>query len=302
VCSSDLKFFFKSIFALNFFRAFFMINFNGTLAPEATTALHQNRAFLYGDAVFETFKILDGKILFAEDHYFRLMASMRILRMEIPMGFTQEYMEEEVAKLTATLPAAASHRVRLTFYRKPGGKYLPTDNNAEFIITGEPLENALYALSEAQYEAELFRDYYITKQLLSTLKTTNKAVHITAAIFADENGYNNCLLVNDDKNVIEATQGNLFMLTGSKLITPPLTDGCLNGIMRKQIIALAKKIEGIEFEEASISPFDLQKADELFITNVITGVQPITKYRKKSYTATFATELVERLNAKIRFS
>ncbi|MES2486753.1 MAG: aminotransferase class IV [Bacteroidota bacterium] len=279
-----------------------MINFNGSLVAEADIALHQNRAFLYGDAVFETIKILDGKILFAEDHYFRLMASMRILRMEIPMRFTQEYMEDQVSQLVAALPAGQSHRVRLSFYRKPGGRYLPTDNNAEFIITGESLPNALYSFSDAMYEAELFRDYYVTKQLLSTLKTTNKAVHITAAIFADENGYNNCLLVNDDKNVIEATQGNLFMLTGNKLVTPPLADGCLNGIMRKQILELAKKIEGIEVEEKSISPFDLQKADELFITNVIMGVQPITKYRKKEFAAIFAADVVKRLNAKIRFS
>jgi len=279
-----------------------MINFNGALVAEADIAVHQNRAFLYGDAVFETIKILDGKMLFAEDHYFRLMASMRILRMEIPMLFTQEYMEDQVGQLVAALPAGQSHRVRLSFYRKPGGRYLPTDNNAEFIITGEPLPNALYSFSDALYEAELFRDYYVTKQLLSTLKTTNKAVHITAAIFANENGYSNCLLVNDDKNVIEATQGNLFMLTGNKLITPPLADGCLNGIMRKQILELAKKVEGIEVEENSISPFDLQKADELFITNVIMGVQPITKYRKKEFTTAFSAELVKRLNAKIRFS
>jgi len=279
-----------------------MINFNGAIVQQADTALHQNRAFLYGDAVFETFKILDGRILFTEDHYFRLMASMRILRMEIPMRFTQEYMEEQVTLLVSTLPVAASHRVRLTFYRKPGGRYLPTDNTTEFIITGEAQPKALYSITEAPYETELFRDYYVSKQLLSTLKTTNKAVHITASIFAHENGYDNCLLVNDDKNVIEATQGNLFMLTGNKLVTPPLADGCLNGIMRKQILALAGKIDGIEVAEASISPFELQKADELFITNVIAGVQPITKYRKKTFDMVFAQELVKRLNAKIRFS
>jgi branched-chain amino acid aminotransferase len=279
-----------------------MINYNGTIVSAADIAIHQNRAFLYGDAVFETLKTLDGKILFAEDHYFRLMASMRILRMEIPMSFTQEYMENQVMALTQLLPPAPSYRARITFYRKPGGKYLPTDNNTGFIITAEALENTLYGINEALYEVELFRDYYVTRQLLSTLKTTNKAVHITAAIFADENGYSNCLLVNDEKNVIEATNGNLFMLTGNKLVTPPLADGCLNGIMRKQILALARKAEGYEVAEAPISPFDLQKADELFITNIITGIQPVTKYRKKEYKQDFAQSLLKRLNAHIRFS
>ncbi len=277
-----------------------MINYNGTLVADSGLALHQNRAFLYGDSVFETVKVLDGKILFLEDHYFRLMASMRILRMEIPMHFTMEYMEEQVMKLIADMDAATSYRARVSFFRKQGGFYLPVDNNVEFIITAEPLPNALYIIDEEDYEVDLFKDFYVTKQLLSTLKSTNRNVQITGSIFAHENGLQNCLLVNDEKNVIEALQGNLFMLTGNVLVTPPVADGCLNGVMRRQVLELAKKIDGIEVLESSISPFDLQKADELFITNVIIGVQPVTKYRKKDYGNAFAAGLVNRLNAKIR--
>lgn len=277
-----------------------MINYNGSLLADSGLALHQNRAFLYGDSVFETLKVLDGKVLFLEDHYFRLMASMRILRMQIPMHFTMEYMEEQVLKLVTEIPGSASYRTRLSVFRRPGGFYLPVDNDVEFIATAEPLQNALYILDESDYEVDLFKDFYVTKQLLSTLKSTNRNVQITGSIFAHENGLQNCLLVNDEKNVIEALQGNLFMLTGNVLVTPPVSDGCLNGVMRKQILEIAKKVDGIEVREASISPFDLQKADELFITNVIKGVQPVTKYRKKEYSNTFAADLVKRLNAKVR--
>jgi branched-chain amino acid aminotransferase len=279
-----------------------MINYNGSLVAETNITLHENRAFLYGDSIFETLKVLDNKVLFLEDHYFRLMASLRIVRMEIPMNFTMEYMEEQVIALTAALPTASSYRVRISFFRKQGGRYLPINNDTEFIITAEVLNEPLYSLNTDRYEVELFKDYYVSRQLLSTLKSTNKMVQITGSIFAHENGYNNCLVINDDKNVVEALQGNLFMLSGTKLITPPLSDGCLNGIMRKQVLELAKKIEGIEVIEASISPFDLQKADELFITNVMVGIQPITRYRKKDFGNNLAMELVKRLNAKIRFS
>jgi branched-chain amino acid aminotransferase len=89
------------------------------------------------------------------------------------------------------------------------------------------------------------------------------------------------------------------MLMGNTLITPPISDGCLNGVMRKNILAIAKTLDGIEVVEKSISPFDLQKAEELFITNVITGIQPITKYRKKEYQSTLAHKFVQKLNAKI---
>lgn len=279
-----------------------MINYNGTIVAEAEITLHENRAFLYGDSIFETLRVLDGKVLFLEDHYFRLMASMRIVRMEIPMDFTMEYMEEQVLLLLDSLSAEPAYRVRISVFRKSGGFYLPTDNDVEFIITAAPLAEPLYSFEAGPYEVDLFKDFYVTKQLLSTLKSTNRMVQITGSIFAHENGLQNCLLVNDEKNVVEALQGNLFMLTGNKLITPPVADGCLNGIMRKQVLELAKKIEGLEVAEASISPFDLQKADELFITNVIRGIQPITKYRKKEFISVMASELLKRLNAKIRFS
>ena len=87
------------------------------------------------------------------------------------------------------------------------------------------------------------------------------------------------------------------MLFGNRLITPSIEEGCLNGVMRKQILALAKQIENIEVIEGVISPFDLQKADELFITNVIVGIQPITKYRKKEYKTDLSRLLLNSLNA-----
>ena len=169
-----------------------------------------------------------------------------------------------------------------------------------FLIKVSSLENQLYSIEKQSYEIDLYKDFYVTKQLLSTIKSTNKIINITGSIFANENGLDNCLLLNDSKNVIEALQGNLFMLIGNKLITPPLSEGCLNGIIRKQVLGLVKKMENIEVLEEPISPFDLQKADELFITNVIKGIQPITQYRKKQYTTVFANEVLKKLNVLIR--
>lgn len=276
-----------------------MINFNGTIVSEDATILTQNRAFLYGDAVFETVKILNNKILFLEDHYFRLMSSMRVVRMEIPMNFTMEYLEEQILSLVKNKGLTDSSRARITVYRNDGGYYFPLNNTVSFLIHSIALENTLYSIEKKQYEVDLYKDFYITKQLLSAIKTTNKIINITGSIFANENGLDNCLLLNDSKNIVEALQGNIFMLLGRKLITPPVSEGCLNGVMRKQILALAKKIENLEVVEEVISPFDLQKADELFITNVIKGVQPITQYRKKVFATAIAVQLTEKLNEMI---
>lgn len=273
-----------------------MINLNGDSIVQENV-LTQNRAFLYGDAVFETVKIVKGKILFLEDHYFRLMASMRILRMEIPMDFTMEFFEDQVLSTASNNGFEQSARARITVYRNDGGYYLPTTNTISYLIHTSPLENQFFVFENKECEVDLYKDFHISKQLISSLKTTNKVIHVTASIYADENGYNNCIMLNDSKNVVEVLQGNLFMLQGNKLITPPISEGCINGIMRKQVLALAKKIEGLEVIEDVISPFELQKADELFYTNVIKGIQSITKYRKKEYTNEIAKELVEQLNA-----
>lgn len=273
-----------------------MINYNGEILNSDTTLSNSNRAFLYGDGVFETLKIVDSKILFSEDHYFRLMASMRIVRMQIPDNFTLEYFEDQVLNLAKATKNQNSARIRMTFFRNDGGFYLPQTRTVSFLIQIASLNQMSYSFSDAVYEVDLYKDFYITKQLLSTIKTTNKMINITGSIFADENDLQNCLLLNNEKNVVEALNGNLFMLVGNQLITPPIEDGCLNGIMRKQIIQIVSKMEEIELVEQSISPFDLQKADELFITNIITGIQPITKYRKKEFTTQLSKVLLEKIN------
>ncbi len=277
-----------------------MVNFNGLLVASEEHSWSNNRSFLYGDGVFETLKVSNHKILFLEDHYFRLMASMRILRMEIPMNLTMEFFEEQILNTAKANQCSDSARIRMTVYRHEGGFYLPETNEISYIIQVTPMETEDYLFEAIPYEVDLYKDFYISKQLLSSLKTTNKIIHITGSIFAKENGLQNCILLNEEKNATEALQGNIFMLLDNKLITPPISDGCLNGIMRKNIISLAKSIENIHVVETSISPFDLQKADEIFITNVIQGIRSITRYRKKGYGTNLAQRLIDKLNDSIQ--
>ena len=273
-----------------------MINYNGELLASDAVLSNLNRGFLYGDGIFETLKIVDHKILFFEDHYFRLMASMRIVRMKIPSNFTLEFLETEILNLAKAMSIEKSARIRFTVFRNDGGFYLPKTREVSYLIQAYGVDNKFYNLDFVDYEVELYKDFFISNQLLSTLKTTNKMINITGSIYADENGFQNCLLLNNEKNIVEALNGNVFMLHGTTLITPPIADGCLNGILRKQVLNLSKINGHITFIEKSISPFDLQKADELFITNVISGITPITKYRKKTYTTDLSIHLQSQLN------
>ena len=277
-----------------------MVNFNGTIQDNSAVFVESNRGFLVGDAVFETIKVVNNQVLFLEDHYFRLMATMRICRMEIPMLFTMEYLEAQILELIDVLHPSAAFRVRFSVYRTGGGFYAPLSNEVAFVITAIPLESVHYSIEKEDYEIELYKDFHVSKQLLSTLKTNNKLLQVLGTIYAKENGYDNCLLLNEDKNIVEALQNNIFMKMGNIISTPPIAEGCINGIMRKQVLAILSKMEGYQVKEAVISPFDLQKADELFLTNVISGIQPITKYRKKSYTLDFSKIVLEQLNLSLK--
>jgi branched-chain amino acid aminotransferase len=271
-----------------------MINYNGELLyPENAKLSLENRGFKYGDAIFETIKVQNNKIIFFEDHYFRLMASMRMLRMKIPMEFTLEFLEQEILKTTALQEQASSFRVRLNVYRKDGGFYTPKTNEVDYSI--EVKEN-LYQTKES-YSLDLYKDFFNFSGLLSTVKTNNRMVNTLASIYADENDLDNCVLLNERKAVVEVSNGNIFVVKGTVVKTPALTEGCIKGIVRKKVIEILEKNKDYTLEETIISPFEIQKADEVFITNAIIGLQSVTNYKRKI----FKTELGEKVSKNLNF-
>jgi len=275
-----------------------MVNYNGSLVALNTIPISQvKRALSYGDGLFETMRMREGKVLFIEDHYFRLMASMRILRMTIPMEFTPEFLVAECEKLAHHF-SYTNARLRLQVVRNGMGKYTPVQSNGiHWWVEIEPLQEADYTLRD-DLTVDLFKDHPLQAGLLTTVKSTNALPYILSGIFAAENNLDAVLLINDQKMVVEANYGNLFLLQGSKLITPPLEDGALRGVFRKNMLVWAKEL-GLDIEEKSISPFDLQKADELWITNTIKGIQAIKTYRKKTFSSIKAAEAVALINRKL---
>ena len=266
-----------------------MVNINGSLVSNESENLTNNRAFKFGDGIFDTLKAFRGTVFFLEDHYFRLMSSMRMLRMEIPMDFTLQYYKDQIRKTLEANHCSILARVRVSVYRKSGGLYQPLTNEIDFLIEASPIQNQ----EKAEYEIELFKDFYLPSGLLSTIKTNNKILHVLAGIFADENGFQNSVLINEKKNLVEAMNANIFLIKGNDVITPPLEDGCLNGIIRKQILRIIEKIDDLKIRQISISPFELMKADEVFLTNSIIDIQSVTKYRKKTF-VTYKTEKIRK--------
>lgn len=270
-----------------------MINYNGQFISEDTTEInYNNRAFKYGDGLFETLRVEDESVVFCEDHYFRLMASMRMLRMEIPMHFTLEFFELEILK-TINANRGDENRVKFTVFRDAEGLYTPDSNKIAYVIEVKKVATEAKKI----YEVDLYKDFMVNPNLLSTVKTNNKITNVLASIYAKENNLANCVLLNSNKNVVEFTNGNIFIIKGNVISTPPLSDGCVKGVMRKNIIDVLSKNDKYEIEEVSISPFAIQKADEVFLTNVIVGIQPITKYRKKNFGELKTKEIINLLSS-----
>ena len=275
-----------------------MINYNENYINKSGSDL-LNRGFLYGDSVFESIRIVNNKIIFWEDHYMRLMSSMRIIRIEIPQSYTPDFFKVQITNTFSKVNSSFTGRVRLTIFRDGGGYYAPELSSPSFIVNCSVIDSEEFYLKDSEFKVDLFKDYYIQNDLLSNLKTNNKLINVLAGIYADENNLDNCILLNNKKNVTEFLNGNLFIVRENKIITPNLDSGCLKGIMRKKIIEYIKLIPEFSIEETVISPFDLLSANEIWLTNSISGIITVTNYRNKSFSNDVAKIFIDFLNKKV---
>ena len=278
-----------------------MINYNGNFKDQSLDHFN-NRGFLFGDSVFETIKVVDNKIIYWEEHYLRLMSSMRILRMEIPVLYTPNFFEKEIIKTNLKINSFFTGRVRLTIFRREGGLYLPDYNDPIFVINSKKTDQKLFNVDLKSYKVDLFKDYQIQSNLISNLKTNNRIVNVIGSIYAKENDLNNCILLNDQKFVSEFLNGNIFIVKGSLIITPNISSGCLNGVMRNKIIESISKFKNLKIEEKDFSAYDLISSNEIWLSNSISGIIPVTEYRRKLFSNKIAITILNYLNKQISVS
>jgi len=278
-----------------------MINYNGNFKDQPLDHFN-NRGFLYGDSVFETIKVVDNKIIHWEEHYLRLMSSMRILRIEIPSLYTPDFFEEEIRKTNLKIDSFFTGRVRLTIFRREGGLYLPDYNDPIFVINSQKTDQKLFNVNLQSYKVDLFKDYQIQSNLISNLKTNNRVVNVIGSIYAKENNLDNCILLNDQKFVSEFLNGNIFIVKDILVKTPTISSGCLNGVMRNKIIELINKLTNLEIEEKDFSPYELISSDEIWVSNSIFGIIPVTEYRRKLFSNKVAITILNYLNKQMSVS
>lgn len=270
------------------------VDHNGELHPADEPVLRlDNRAFHFGDGLFESIRVVGGKPCFLDAHWARMSTGADLLRITLPQGLDRQRFGEAVQAIIQR-SGIASGRMRFTLYRSGSGYYRPQTDQGAYTIELKPIEEPHHVLNPNGLLVDIWPEMRKPVNELSRHKTLNCQYYIMAALWSRARGLDDCLLQNDRGNIIESSAGNLFIVSNGVLYTPSLTDGCLGGVMRAQVINLAIA-NGIKVYECSLNPQNLLAADELFFTNAIQGIRWVGGYRTKRYTHKMAGALTDLL-------
>ena len=272
------------------------VNNNGAVIPnKGATIAAGNRSYLYGDGLFESVRILNGKPINMVNHFNRMVEGAKAIKMRFPSFFTVEFFEDKVKELIALSDIKEGGKCRISLDRALGGTYIPETNEISYFIEVYPYESNYFELNSKGYEVDIYREIKKQKNFLSNFKTKNGLLYVMTAIAAKEKGLDDYLLINEKDAVIESSNSNLFVVSNGVLYTPSLEDGCLAGTMRMQVINLAIA-HGIKVYECAILPQNLLAADEIFLTNAIRGIVWVGGYRTKRYFNTLGRKIQSFLN------
>jgi len=243
-------------------------NLNGKIT-EAENAMvsANNRAFRYGYGLFETMLVMDGKIALRQYHWERLIAGLKALRLDLPKLLTTTVLEEEVLKTVRKNKLEQLCRVRLQVYADSGGLFDGHSNHPQYIIECFPLEEHTTQLNETGLVMGIAKGLMKANDSIANHKTTNALVYALAAQQVKENKWNDALILNNTGNIIETTIANIFWIKDNIIYTPPLSEGCISGVMRRYIIEHASIIE------QPLTHEDLKHADGVFISNAIRRIK-----------------------------
>ena len=259
-----------------------------------------SRAFLYADGFFESMLVVNNAIPLFDLHYERISASLSAYKITPKENLASSALREHLLSLANSSGLSKCARIRLTIFRsnQGGGKYTPASNEADWVAHIERNEHVGFKLNEKGIAISIFEDLKKNPSKFSMFKNIHSQIYIQAAIYAKEKNIGDVLVLNSDDNIIEATSSNVFLVSGGELYTPKLSSGPVGGVMRATIINLAISM-GIKVFECNLTPQELLKADEVFLTNAVQGIKWVSSYRTKRYFNKTANKLLDAFNASI---
>lgn len=255
-----------------------------------------NRGFKFGDGLFESMRMIKGKLQFADLHADRLVAGMKTLKMEGHALMDDYFIRQKTADLVKKNRWSGNVRFRLSVYRQGAGVYTPEINKAGYVLEGVTLKSDAYELNNKGLIIDVFDELTKPVNKLSNFKTSNALLYVMAGIFKSQNRLDEAIILNQHGFLCESISANVFVVYDNKIYTPALTEGCVSGVMRTAIMQLAK-MNDLDLIEAQINPEILREAEEVFITNATQGIQWVMGYGRKRYFNEVSKFLIEKLNA-----
>ena len=267
------------------------LNQNGRLIKESNAIISpNNRSFRYGDGCFETMKLMDNTILLANYHFERLFASLQLLQFDVPNYLTADYLQHQILEVAKKNYHNKLARVRLTVYRGDGGLYDPENHFPNYLIQTWDLNSANNLLNENGLVVDVFTDAIKVCDTYSHVKSNNYLCYAMAALWAKKHHLNDAILLNPYNRLADATIANIFIVTKGIIKTPSVSEGCVNGVMRRYLLT-QMRVENIPVEETKISVEELLQANEIFLTNGIYGIRWIKQINNINYTNTASSLL-----------
>lgn len=237
-----------------------------------------NRAYMYGDSLFETIFCYQGTPMRLGYHVDRLKKGMEILEMDAKDLISEKNLQEEIAQLILLNRIDGDVRIRLQVVRKAGGYYTPTQNSCDYIMMAIPMIWNPYGIKA---KAGIAKSVHTVFQSFSFCKTGSALTYVKAGMEMRKLELNEILITDTNGNISEASSSNIFWIKDNQLFTPSLETGCINGVRRRWIVDQMLKIDKNVMEvKAQIA--ELSNADYLFTSNA-TGIHFIGELDGKEY-------------------
>lgn len=253
-----------------------------------------NRGFKYGDGLFETMRMSNGKLKFAELHADRLRAGMKALKMDGSALLDEYFLKQKTAELSKKNKLKENVRFRLSIYRAGDGLYTPNVNKSGYVLEASALPDSGYELNKKGLIIDVFDELTKSVNGLSNYKTSNSLLYVMAGLYKKQHRLDDAFILNQQGFLCESISSNIFVVYDKKVYTPALSEGCVAGVMRNVVMSMARAHD-IELIEAQISPEILKEAEEVFVTNAISGIRWVMGYGRKRY----FNEITKLLSAKL---
>lgn len=266
------------------------VNLNGTYYSAGKLISADNRAFLYGDSIFESLRCHAGEILWWNYHYARLLKAAATMGFTFSPWWTEDYFRYEVKK-TLHQNKLTNARVRLILFREEeNSNYRPESDRCSYLIQAEELDAPLYPSYETGLNAGVYEDARKSSSPFSFFKSGQSLLYVMAARKARNQGWDEVLILNQDGRVCESGTANIFVVKNKEIVTPPLSENGIDGVMRTHLMRLLPS-QGMEVVEAPVTTDDLELAEEIWVCNAVRGVRWVYTLGNRHYQSELATQV-----------